>query len=85
VVFVDADGNIDGDAGSATRGCLEIGASLGIGFYRLALVKADDDHWFCLGLDRVPQLHGCAPEAQLQISRSLAGNLSGRSDASVTS
>jgi hypothetical protein len=79
VVFVDVDGNIAEDVRSATRNdCVDMGASLGLGFYRLSLVEAADDEWFCLGLDRMPQLYNCAPDAQFQIARHLADSLSAR-------
>ena len=79
VVFVDADGNIAEDVRSATRNaCVDMGASLGLGFYRLSLVETADDEWFCLGLDRMPQLYNCAPDAQFQIARHLADSLSAR-------
>ncbi len=77
VVLVKPDGQIDSETSTAvSTHCAEIGAALGLGFYRLSLVKTADGDWYCLGLDRVPQLYGCTLEAQTQIARCLARILS---------
>src|SRR5262249_41646967 len=71
-VFVNADGEIDGAPFATKERCIALGSTLGLGFCRLSLVDADDGHWYCLGLDRAPQLWRCAPETQTTIARQLA-------------
>jgi hypothetical protein len=78
VVFVDDNGQIVNEEGSGgvKESCAALGTALGIEFYRLPLVKTAQGDWYCLGLDRVPQLYGCAAEAQIEIARNLVGLLS---------
>ena len=73
VLFVDAAGQLIAEGCDAVAGhCAEIANALGLGFCRLALVDARDGDWYCLGVDRAPQLYDCATETQDRIASALA-------------
>jgi hypothetical protein len=73
VVPIDPHGGSDGEIPvTVETHCVEIGAALGLDFFRLSLVHTIDSDWYCLGLDRTPQLYGYAPEDQMRIAGSLA-------------
>ena len=77
VVFVEPNGHLAQESASPVKAhCVEIGAALGLEFYRLSLIKTVDGDWYCLSLDRVPQVYGCTPDTQREIARALAHCLS---------
>jgi len=72
VLLVDQDGRISDEASSPiARHCVEIADALGLAFCKLSLVAAVDGDWYCLGVDRTPQLYQCTTEAQIDITRAL--------------
>ena len=78
VTLVGPDGAVCGTppSGLADR-CVRVGTRLGLAFFRLSLAVGAGDEWHCLGLDRVPQLYACGPEAQAEIVERLAALLTG--------
>jgi hypothetical protein len=77
VVLVDSDGRIDDGAPTAIKAhCAAISDAFKLAFYKLSLAASEDDDWYCLGLDRFPQLYQCGPEAQTRIAGALARILS---------
>jgi hypothetical protein len=76
VLLVDRTGNLlnETGAGVASR-CVAASAALGLTFCKLSLVAAQGK-WYCLGIDRVPQLYHLAAETQIRIARELAKVLS---------
>ena len=77
VVLVDNSGRLDGEDSSAvTKDCLEVSRALGLTFCRLSLVATPHGDWYCLGLDRTPQIYQCTPDAQRRIAQALVRALS---------
>jgi hypothetical protein len=77
VLFVDRTGRLLNETGEevASR-CVAVTAALGLTFCKLSLVTAPQGEWYCLGIDRVPQLYHLPAEAQIRIARGLAKVLS---------
>ena len=77
VVFSDRNDRPNGGGrAAAARHCVSVADALGLSFCKLSLVEASDGDWYCLDLDRVPQIGECATELQLDIARALARGLS---------
>ena len=57
--------------------CMRVGKHLGLAFFQLSLVAGTGGDWYCLSLERVPQLYSCGPEAQDEIVERLAALLTG--------
>jgi hypothetical protein len=57
--------------------CTHVGSTLDLAFYRLSLVEDDHGEWYCLALDRLPQLLRQPAEVRAEIARSLADLLAG--------
>lgn len=57
--------------------CAQIGTQVSLAFFQLSLVETTEGEWVCLGLDRMPHLYGCGPDAQQKIARRLASFLCG--------
>jgi hypothetical protein len=77
VLFVGHNGRLGDDRSVAiSRHCVEISDALGLAFCKLSLVATPDDDWYCLGLDRAPQIYQCGIESQTRIARALVRVLS---------
>ena len=75
VTLVGPDGALCGTPPALADRCAQVGSRLGLAFFRLSLVAGAGDEWHCLGLERVPQLYSCGPEAQAEIIERLAALL----------
>lgn len=76
VTLVGPDGAVCGPTPpTLAERCARVGARLGLAFFQLSLVAGAGDEWHCLGLDRMPQLYGCGPDAQAEIAGRLAALL----------
>jgi hypothetical protein len=72
VLFVDQNGRIEDDAPrSIARHCTEITNTLGLTFSKLSLAAGTDRDWYCVGVDRTPQLYDCAEETRIVIAQAL--------------
>jgi hypothetical protein len=61
---------------SAEASCAEAAASLRLSFCHCRLARTSDDQWYCLSLDRTPNLFDCGAETRDTIIRSLVDILS---------
>lgn len=78
VTLVGPDGDLCGSPPPTLADrCVQIGTRLGLAFFQLSLVAGTGDEWYCLGLDRVPQLYSCGPDAQAEIVERLTSLLTG--------
>ena len=76
VVLVTADGSVAPEIPAELQtACVQVGETLSLDFYRLSLVTTAKGEWYCFGLDRIPQICACGPEAKTLIARCLADNL----------
>ena len=76
VTLVGPDGAVCGTPPPALADrCARVGTRLGLAFFQLSLVAGAGDEWHCLGLDRMPQLYACGPDAQAEIVGRLASLL----------
>jgi hypothetical protein len=76
VVLVRTDGSVAQEIpAEVQRACVQVGEALGLEFYRLSLVMTAKGEWYCFGLDRIPQIYECGPEAKTRIASCLADNL----------
>jgi len=76
VVPADPAGGDDGELPMDVQAhCTEIGTALGLDFFRLSLIYTTQGDWYCLSLDRTPQLYGYAAETQMRIVHGLARHL----------
>ena len=65
VVLAAADGSPAGEPPGPVAGdALALAGALGLTFCRLALVRAPGGGWFCLSLERLPQLDDCGGDVQ---------------------
>ena len=55
--------------------CARVGTHLGLAFFQLSLTEGAGGDWYCLGLDRMPQLYACGSDAQAEIVERLAALL----------
>jgi len=76
VVFDDPrdQGDAEGRAPVA-RLCLDVAGALGLSFCKLSLIEAANGDWYCLDLDRMPQLGAYSPHLQRKVARALADGL----------
>lgn len=76
VTLVGPDGALRGSTPpDLTDRCARVGTRLGLAFFQLSLVAGAGDGWHCLGLDRMPQLYACGPDAQTEVVERLAALL----------
>ena len=76
VTLVRGDGSVgDSAPASLAERCVQAGARLGLSFYQLSLVETASREWYCLNLDRMPQLYACGLDAQGEIVRNLCALL----------
>ncbi|MBV9852474.1 MAG: hypothetical protein JO250_22645 [Armatimonadetes bacterium] len=79
VTLVGADGTAAGSApASLVDRCLQVGTHLGLTFFQLSLVERAGGDWYCLALDRMPQLYACGPAAREEIVGHLVALLTGK-------
>ena len=81
VLFVDHNGWLSDDRSEAiSKHCVEVSDTLGLAFCKLSLVATPDGDWYCLGLDRAPQIYQCGTESQTRIARALVRVLSNEAE-----
>jgi hypothetical protein len=72
VLFVDRAGKLLNETGEGVAPrCVAASAALGLTFCKLSLLAAPQGEWYCLGIDRAPQLYRLAAETQMRIARGL--------------
>jgi hypothetical protein len=73
VVLAAADGSVNREPrGRVADDCREVARTLGLAFCRLALVSPAGCDWYCLGVERTPQLYDCGQDAQDLVVEDLA-------------
>jgi hypothetical protein len=75
VVLVDSQGEVASVPLDVKRHCVDLARMVNLAFFRLQLVRVPGGDWYCLELDRLPQLVRCLPETCAEITRRLAGFL----------
>ena len=81
VLFVDHNGRLGADhPQTILKRCTQVSEALELEFCKLSLVATSEGEWYCLGVDRMPQLYQCSTESQTRIARALIRALSNEAE-----